>query len=192
MEEIWKDIKGYEGIYKVSSLGRIKYLERTNSGGVYVPEGIKRPQDNGNGYKYVQLKKEGTRKNFYIHRIVAECFLPNPEKLKEVNHKNENKSDNRAENLEWCTHSYNNSYGTKIERTKKHPNYIARTQRAKTKIICIYPDGRSKRFPSQVECARELGVPVAGINQVLKKRQKTHYGYRFEYDSERLRVTYDI
>ncbi len=184
MKEIWKDVKGYEGIYKVSSLGRIKYLERINSGGVHVPEGIKRPQDNGRGYKYVQLKKEGTRKNFYIHRLVADSFLPNLKKLKEVNHKNENKSDNRVENLEWCTHSYNNSYGTKIERTKQHPNYIACTQRNKTKIICIYPDGRLKRFPSLIECAREIEVPVHGISNVLNKRQKTHYGYRFEYDTD--------
>lgn len=64
MKEIWKDVKGYEGIYKVSSLGRIKYLERINSGGHHVPEGIKRPQDNGNGYKYVQLKKRRYKKEF--------------------------------------------------------------------------------------------------------------------------------
>lgn len=69
MEEIWKDIKGYEGIYKVSSLSRIKYLERTNSGGVYVPEGIKRPQDNGNGYKYVQLKKKVQERIFIFTEL---------------------------------------------------------------------------------------------------------------------------
>ncbi len=111
-KEEWKAIKGYEGYYEISNLGRVKSVERvvTNNqnGGVrVVPEKILRSTDNGNGYKIVGLRKKQKRKNFYIHRLVAEHFTENPEKHNCVNHKNFKKYDNTAENLEWCTQKEN-------------------------------------------------------------------------------------
>lgn len=105
--EIWKDIKGYEGKYKVSNQGRV-YSIRSHK---YLATG-----NNGKGYLYVSLWKDNLEKKEYIHRLVARHFLPNPNNLPQVNHKDENKENNRVENLEWCNSTYNNNYGTHTER----------------------------------------------------------------------------
>lgn len=107
MEEIWKDITHYEGLYQVSNLGRVRTVATGK---------IKVQSDNGKGYQKVNLWKNGKGRNEYVHRLVALAFIPNPEKLPQVNHKDEDKANNFADNLEWCDNSYNNSYGTKIER----------------------------------------------------------------------------
>lgn len=118
--EIWKDIEGYEGIFQVSNKGRVKSLERVvnSNGGVrIIKERIRKPQD-AHGYLRVRLKNGSTDKNYFIHRLVANTFIPNPNNLPQVNHKDENPQNNIAENLEWCTHIYNQLYGTRIERIK--------------------------------------------------------------------------
>ena len=120
MEEIWKPIEGYEGLYEISSYGRVKSLERyrSNNGGIQLlKERIMNPLDY-NGYKNVLLWKNGSKKKEYVHRLVAKAFLPNPDNLKEVNHKDENPSNNMVENLEWCDHRYNMNYGTARERAR--------------------------------------------------------------------------
>ena len=106
--EIWKDVVGYEGYYQVSDMGRVKALAReiqdtTKNRVQRLKEHILIPQDNGSGYKVVCLCKRTKRKNHYIHRLVAEAFIPNSKKLKEVNHINFNKEDNNIDNLEWVT-----------------------------------------------------------------------------------------
>ena len=117
--EEWKDIVGYENLYQVSNLGNVRSLDKvimrkhgeslTVRGRVLKPMIIK-------GYCYVRLNDCGNWKTEQIHRLVAQAFIPNPDNLPEVNHKDENKSNNRADNLEWCTHNYNVNYG---QRTKK-------------------------------------------------------------------------
>ena len=102
MEE-WRDIQGYEGLYMVSNLGRVKSLNYHRTG----KERIMKPSDNGHGYLFVVLCKDGKDKNCRINRLVAQAFLPNPDNLPEVNHKDENKYNNCVENLEWCDRSYN-------------------------------------------------------------------------------------
>lgn len=109
MEE-WKEIPGYEGLYEISSYGRIKSMH-------YKKERIMKQLDY-NGYKKVVLWKNGSQKKEYIHRLVAKLFIPNPHNLKEVNHKDENPSNNMVENLEWCNHRYNMIYGTARERAR--------------------------------------------------------------------------
>ena len=106
-EEIWKDIDGYEGLYKVSNLGRVKSLN-------YLRKGIEKeriPNKNNSGYLIVGLHKDGKIKNFLIHRLVAEAFIENVNDLPQVNHKDENKLNNCVENLEWCSAKYNSNYG---------------------------------------------------------------------------------
>lgn len=118
MSEIWKDIPGYEGIYQISSLGRIKSLERkikTSKGERIVKEKIKKLETNGK-YILIKLCKNSIIEHVSIHRLVAQVFIPNPDNLPEVNHKDENKHNNSVDNLEWCTHKYNSIYGTAIER----------------------------------------------------------------------------
>ena len=119
-DEEWRDIKGYEGLYQVSNLGRVKSLKRivrANTCGIReIPEKILTACKSNCGYLLVVLCKNGKHKNKNVHRLVAETFLPNPLKCKEVNHKDEDKYNNVLENLEWCDRIYNANYGTGIPR----------------------------------------------------------------------------
>jgi hypothetical protein len=112
--EIWKDVVGYEGLYKVSSYGRIKSIPRNST---IKEERILKAKKNHKGYYQAVLYKNGVRKHFQVHRLVAIAFIENNENLPQVNHKDENKDNNCVYNLEWCTNEYNNSYGTKNKRS---------------------------------------------------------------------------
>lgn len=118
--EIWKDIQGYEGLYKVSSYGRVYAYSKPKYNGVtyYNHEGrFLKIADNGVGYKFVNLLgKDGKYKKFYVHRLVASAFIPNPNNLPQVNHKDERPENNNVENLEWCTQKYNNNYGGRMSK----------------------------------------------------------------------------
>ena len=108
MQEIWKDISGYVGYYKVSNFGRVKSVKRVTRSGRTVNERVL--SASGNPYLQVALSKDGYICNVRVHRLVAHAFIPNPNNLPCVNHKDENKLNNHADNLEWCTVSYNNDY----------------------------------------------------------------------------------
>ena len=114
MEE-WRDIKGYEGKYMVSNLGRVKSLNYRRTGKEKIMKGV----PDGYGYLYVTLYKDGKDKKGKIHRLVAQAFLENPMGYNEVNHKNEDKTDNRVENLEWCSRSYNLTYNGRAKKVGK-------------------------------------------------------------------------
>lgn len=101
MIEEWKRITGYDHDYRVSTLGRVTGTR-----------GFLKPYDNGYGYLVVELRQNGKKKHLRVHRLVADAFVPNPQGLPEVNHKDEDKHNNLAINLEWCTSSYNKKYGT--------------------------------------------------------------------------------
>ena len=111
MIEIWKDIEGYENLYQVSNLGRVKSLNYNHTGKEKI---MKAKKDKG--YLRVQLYKDGKPKFYSVHRLVATSFLPNPNNLSQVNHIDEDKSNNIVDNLEWCSAKYNSNYGTRIQR----------------------------------------------------------------------------
>lgn len=115
-EEIWRDIEGYEGLYQVSNLGRVKSLDRIDRLGRRKPGVILSYILHNYGYLLVNLYKEGKRKLFLVHRLVAHTFIPNPEGLPEINHKDEDKTNNLVDNLEYCDRKYNINYGTHTER----------------------------------------------------------------------------
>lgn len=114
MKEIWKDIKGYEGLYQISNCGNVRSLKKW-CGNRYKEKWVNdvkqlTPTDNGRGYLIISLAKNRKRKNFYIHRLVAQAFIPNPENKPQVNHKDYNKYNNKFENLEYCTQKENVAY----------------------------------------------------------------------------------
>ena len=123
MSEEWRPIEGYEGLYEVSSYGRVRSLDRyvkTCYEAYKLHKGkILSPAKDKNGYLKVHLCCNGKHNIIRVHRLVCKAFIPNPDNLPEVNHKDEDKTNNSVDNLEWCDHSYNISYGTRTERQKK-------------------------------------------------------------------------
>ena len=176
-KEIWRDVKGYEGLYQVSSDGRVKSLERKDRFGRTVKERILKPGINRYGYLMVFLYAGGKRKMLKVHRLVCKAFHENPENKPEVNHINENKTDNRACNLEWSTRKENINHGTRNERAAKG---IAK---ALSKPVGQYTrDGELiKIWPSTIEVQRQAGFSYGNISQVAKGNRKTAYGFVWKY-----------
>lgn len=114
-KEIWKPVVGYEGLYEVSNLGRVRSLNYNGTG----TKGTLSEATNKCGYKYLVLCNNGKRKHHLVHRLVAGAFLINPNNLPQVNHKDEHKDNNCIDNLEWCDNKYNNNYGTKNQWKRK-------------------------------------------------------------------------
>lgn len=168
--EVWKDIKGYEGVYQISNTGKVKSLSRyikRNTGLGKTEEAIKKPVVKANGYLGVGLWKNKKVKNFTIHRLVAIHFLENPNNYKYVNHKDEDKTNNNVENLEWCDILYNANYGTGNERRS---------------LSNLNNEGKSKRvinlntgivYPSVREAQRQTGIDAGSIIKCCKGTSKS-------------------
>ena len=127
--EKWKDIPGYEGLYQISSCGRVKSLNYRQTGKEKILKQI-----TVNGYKLVNFCNNGKVKQYQVHRLVAQAFIPNPNNYPIINHIDEQPYNNFKENLEWCTYEYNNSYGTKPERIGKARKGKHHTEETKSKI----------------------------------------------------------
>ena len=136
MEEIWRDIAGYKGLYQVSNLGNVKSLNYNRTG----KERVLKPKTNRNGYLQVVLSKDNKQKFFYVHRLVALHFIPNTNNLPEVNHIDENKSNNCVTNLEWCSSKYNNTYNDRQKRIgEKKSIPVVQLDLATNKAVNVYP-----------------------------------------------------
>ena len=184
MEE-WKDIKGYEGLYMVSNLGNVKSLGNGNSRNKNnCKERIRKPTKNGSGYLQVQLYKDGIRKMHLVHRLVACAFIPNPQGLPEVNHLSEDKTDCRAENLEWCSHGYNQNYGTRNIRAGKSVSKANTNnpKRSKALIATNKVTRQTIEFPSAMEAERQLGINHSNIARCCNGNgYKSVGGYVWQY-----------
>lgn len=185
--EVWKDIVGHEGLYQVSNLGRVKSLKRK----VYAGRNRMRWQyerilsnnkTNGNGYIVVSLNKESKSKNKYVHRLVAEAFLENPNNYKYINHKDQNTFNNNANNLEFCTAQYNSTYrDAHIKRGLKHRNNLVNSKK-------VYQldenENIIKEFSSMAEANRQLGTNHTSIYACINGKQKHAFGYKWKYAEE--------
>ena len=135
MKEEWKDIEGYEGKYQISNLGRVKSLNYRNTG----REDILTSVPDKYGYLHVNLYKNGKKKHYTVHQLVAEVFILNPNNYEEINHKDENKSNNCVSNLEWCDRKYNMNYGTinkRLSESSKGKNKGSKNGNS-SKVLCI-------------------------------------------------------
>ena len=117
--EVWKDVVGFEGFYKVSNKGNVYSVERLNSRGYRCGARILKPRYDKDGYLIVGLYINGVGKKKRVHRLVTEAFVPNPNNFSQVNHLDENKANNELSNLEWCDSRYNINYGTRNEKISK-------------------------------------------------------------------------
>lgn len=179
---MWREIE-YFNNYEVSTDGKVRNKKTRR---------VLKPIDNGQGYLQVDLYVNGKGTSKRINRLVAEAFIPNPEKLPQVNHINEIKADNRVDNLNWMTAKENANHGTRTERMKnnhewkkKHAEQLQRLCESNSMpIIVIYRDNTYEEYPSAKIAAQELELNKGHICDVLKGRRKTTGDLRFEYAEE--------
>lgn len=187
MIEEWRDIEGYEGLYQVSNLGRVKSLERiiedVNNGRIYTKkEKILKSAKDTHGYYTVCLCKNSKLRTISIHRLVALHFIPNdnPTEKTQVNHKDEDKTNNRVDNLEWCTQVYNLRYGTAIARRaiKQRNGSLSK------KVLQMDLNGNViATYPSLKEIERQMGYCITPIVNCCngKPKYNTAYNYKWKY-----------
>ena len=182
VKEEWKPIEGYEGYYEISTFGRIKslprYVIKDNKGNKALKKGkIIKPLKGGTTpYEIVGLHKEGTRTNYFVHRLVAKAFIPNDDPLNKplINHKNEMKNDNWVDNLEWVSHQYNSVYGNAIpKRIKKVVKPVIKLDKTTNEVIEYYS--------SLIEAQRHTGIFANSITRVCKGKQETAGGFKWKF-----------
>lgn len=175
-KEVWKDVKGYEGYYQVSNLGKVRSLDRVDTLGYHRKGKVLTDNSDKDGYHQVGLFQGGKGKACKVHRLVAQAFLENPDNLPQVNHKDEDKTNNVVSNLEWCTAAYNMNYGTRNERARKA---ITRTQ---GKPVYVIPSsGHHYYFDSLAKAAVLLGLSEGAVSSCLNGKLKHHHGFTFEW-----------
>ena len=180
MEE-WRDIEDYKGKYQVSNIGRVKSLERTiwTGKGYYktLPERILKLRKRKDGYLQIKLYKDGAEKVYLVHRLVSEAFIPNPNNLPEINHKDENKQNNCVDNLEWCSRSYNNRYNG---RAKKAGKKLA--EKLSKPVYSISKEsGLITYWKSATVASRQIGISQSNICNCLKGKRKSTGGFYWIY-----------
>jgi hypothetical protein len=165
-KEEWRDVTGYEGLYQVSNLGRVKSFPCP---GNYGRSGIRTPITHYKGYKWLYLSKDKEKHNFKIHRLVAMAFIPNPNNYPQVNHKNGIKDDNYVENLEWCNNSQNiqHAYDTGLAQGKGEKHFRSKFKDEDIKKI------RNLKL-SQSKIAKRYGVCKSTIQCILVRRTWKH------------------
>lgn len=179
MEE-WKDVEGYEGLYQVSNLGRVKSLNYKRTG----VEQVLIPQNDKDGYSQIGLRKNNKKTTIKIHRLVAIHFLSNPYNLPEVNHINEDKSDNRVENLEWCNHKYNMNYGTILQR---------KSEKLSTPILQLDEYGELiKKWNGARDVERQTNYFQSNISRCCNGEQKTYYNFKWGYEKDYKRIPFKV
>lgn len=197
MEEEWRDIKGYEGYYQVSNLGRVRRLPFSYVGvrgqvfhhGLHVLKAFVKP----NGYHTIMLSKDNVHKKFHVHRLVGETFIDNPQNKPQINHKDGNKSNNCVENLEWVTSSENIKHSYDYlgrKKTLKIPKFPTGEGNIHNKPILQYTMTWEilRRWISAAEISRETGIPFSKISLCARKNSKgikaSSHGFRWVFEKD--------
>lgn len=178
MKEVWKDIKGYEGLYQVSNKGNVKSLNYHKEG----YEKTLKPKKHNKGYLQIQLMGKENR-TFTIHRLVAEAFLPNPNNYPCINHKDENKQNNSLDNLEWCDNSYNAKYSIKLHPERiKNRKYTSKKSKLNYKVNQFDNEGNLiKTWNNSRTIFLETGMSDWAISECCKGNRKSAYGFNWQY-----------
>jgi alpha-N-acetylglucosamine transferase len=193
MKEIWKDIPDYEGLYQISNLGRVKSLDRItrNGNGNFTKKGrILKNIINNKGYYYVHLKKEGSNKKIYVHRLVAQAFIPNKNNKEEVNHIDCNPANNKVDNLEWVTHKENMGYMAKLGHSNKTGKWLEKIRCNNImngkKVLQIDCNTKKiiKTFKT-IQSVKEDGFLPSSVCHCCKGIRKKHKGYIWRYANDR-------
>lgn len=189
MEEIWKDIKGYEGLYQVSNLGRIKSLQRITVGKKYGIHKLKEKilkEGKCGKYNIVILRKNGKNKTLYVHRLVAKTFINNSNNYPEINHKDGNTTNNNKENLEWCNRSYNIKHSYTVLKRKKSIQGLNKYVENHKRKVNQYDlnDNFIKTWGSISDAEKFLNITSIGkICECCqhKNGRKSAFGYKWKY-----------
>lgn len=182
--EIWKDINGYEGKYQISNYGRVKSIKRPTNNQYCREDYLLKQKVSRTGYYSVGLSDECKKQKwFLVHRLVATAFIPNPNNLPQVNHKDENPSQNCVWNLEWCDSKYNNSYGNHAKVYEKEIFKKNRPDRSKAVIQYDLNGKPINKYPSISEAERVTGIKNSHISYCCSKKygNRTAGGYKWEY-----------
>ena len=176
MEEVWKDIKGFEGLYQVSNLGRVKSLERYRSNHSKlqkVEEKIKSTREDAQGYLLVDLYKDNKQKTVRVHRLVAEAFIPNIENKETVNHLDGDKSNNKVNNLEWATFKEQNEhfYKKNLKSEKNIQKAVKAMNKANAKKTRCLNTGEI--YKSASEAGRQIGISGSAIMRCCRGESKS-------------------
>ena len=201
--EIWKPVKGYEGLYEVSNMGNVRSLDRHSMWGNRYCLFKGKPMKtfpNSYGYLKTNLYKNGQLKQYSVHRLVADAFIPNPNNLPCIDHINTIKTDNRVENLRWCTNKENSNNPL----TREHINIKSHSKEAKEKMLAtrrkkqshncemlvyyIDEDGSKISFKSISEAARKIGCSRSNISKALKENRPA-YGIQFYFETEKVTIS---
>lgn len=182
--ELWVDLPQWEGIYQISNLGRIKSLQRTKkhkSGGIQVVKArIKAQKFNKDGYLMVELCKDSKSYTRYVHRLVAQVFILNPDNKRTVNHKKGNITDNRSSELEWATHSENHKHAYRELGRVSNKNMLGRDgHNPKSKPVICITTGES--YKSAKSAARLTGINKRSILDVCHGKQQLAKGHLFKF-----------
>lgn len=179
MNEIWKDINGYEGMYQISNLGNVKSLNYRKTG----KEQILKPGKNKDGYLQVVLCKNGEHKKYYVHRLVLQAFKGDIPEGYECNHLSEKKEDNRLDNLNLLTRKENNNWGSRTERAGKAVSKALtnRNDLSKTVLQFDLEGNLINEFPSAREVERSLGFAEGAISKCCSGKYKYAYGFIWKY-----------
>ncbi len=184
MKEIWKDIAGYEGYYQVRNLGNIKSLDRDVEYPTFTRHfygKVLKPHKKSNGYLELTLRRQKKHSQALVHRLVAIAFIPNPDNLPCVNHKDENKENNCVENLEWCTQEYNNHYGEGHKARCRNARNGSIKKLAKPVLQYSLEGELIAEYYSAMEAGRQNNCSQACISNCCNGKQKTAYGYMWKY-----------